>query len=98
MSPDGLVNPPCLNSSTETKYQMKSGLFLNVVIGKSATILELLSGKDETLLIRRNTFLVLDLGLYVINGITGFDIEGDSLSREGFDENLGKENEQGQQK
>ena len=77
---------------------MKGGLLLDVVVRQSAAVLELLSSKDETLLIRGDTFLILDLGLYVIDGITGFDIEGDSLSREGFDENLGKENEQGQQK
>ena len=41
---------------------MEGGLLLDVVIGEGAAILELLSGEDQTLLIGRNTFLVLDLG------------------------------------
>ena len=43
-----------LHSSTKTQDKMQSRLFLNVVIGKSATILELLASEDESLLIRRN--------------------------------------------
>ena len=55
-----------INSSTKTKNQVKSRLFLDVVIGEGTYVLKLLSGEDETLLIRGNSFLVLDLGLYVI--------------------------------
>ena len=35
--------------------QMKSRFFLDIVVAESATVLELLSGKDKTLLIRRDT-------------------------------------------
>jgi hypothetical protein len=35
---------------------------LDVVIRKSESILELLTGKDQTLLIRRDSFLVLNPG------------------------------------
>lgn len=59
---------------------MESGLLLNVVVGESATILELLASEDETLLIRRNTFLVLDLALDVVDGVRGLHLEGDSLA------------------
>merc|ERR1711965_614335 len=52
-----------LASSEERKHQVKSRLLLDVVIRKSAAILELLASENETLLIRRDTFLVLDLGL-----------------------------------
>jgi hypothetical protein len=31
------------------------------------------AGKDEALLVRRNAFLVLDLGLDVIDGVKGFN-------------------------
>ena len=48
---------------------MEGGLLLDVVIGEGTAILELLSGEDQTLLIGRNTFLVLDLGLDIINGV-----------------------------
>lgn len=34
---------------------MKGRLLLNVVIGKSTAILKLFAGKNETLLVRRNT-------------------------------------------
>jgi len=36
---------------------------LDVVVSKSASVLELLSGKDEALLIWRDAFFVLDLSL-----------------------------------
>jgi hypothetical protein len=41
-------------------------LLLDVVVGKGATILELLSSEDQTLLVRGNALLVLDLGLDVV--------------------------------
>ena len=67
---------------------MKSGLFLNVVIGKGPAVLELLSSENETLLIRGDSFLVLNLGLHIIDGIGGLDLEGDGLSRQGLNEDL----------
>merc|ERR1719171_2818581 len=36
-----------LHSTTKTEHQMKSRFFLNVVVGKRATILQLLAGEDE---------------------------------------------------
>ena len=41
---------------------MEGRLLLNVVVRESAAILELLTSEDQTLLIGRDTFLVLDLG------------------------------------
>jgi hypothetical protein len=38
-------------------------LLLDVVVRKGAAVLELLAGEDETLLVRGDTLLVLDLGL-----------------------------------
>ena len=67
---------------------MKGGLLLDVVVRQGTAILELLSGKDKTLLIRRNTFLILDLGLDVVNGIAGLDIQGDGLTRKSLYEDL----------
>ena len=49
---------------------MQRRLLLDIVIRESTAVLQLLSCKDQALLIRRNTFLVLDLGLDVVNGIT----------------------------
>lgn len=59
---------------------MKSGLFLNVVVTQGTTILELLSGKDQTLLVWGNSFLILDLGLDVIDGVGRFDLKSDGLA------------------
>jgi hypothetical protein len=55
-------------------------LLLDVVVGKGASILQLLAGEDQSLLIRRNTLLVLDLGLDVIDSVRRLDIQGDGLT------------------
>jgi len=49
-------------------------LLLDVVVSQGASIFELLSGEDQSLLIRGDTFLVLDLLFDVLNGITAFDV------------------------
>lgn len=48
-----------LGSTTEAEDQVEGGLLLDVVVRKSAAILELLSGEDQTLLVRGNALLVL---------------------------------------
>ena len=69
-----------LTSSSETKDQVKGGFLLDVVIAQGASIFQLLSGKDKTLLIRRDSFLVLDLSLDVVNGVRWLDIKSDGLA------------------
>jgi hypothetical protein len=59
---------------------------LDVVVGESTAILQLLSGEDQTLLVRGNALLVLDLGLDVVDGVGRLHLKGDSLAREGLDE------------
>ena len=49
-------------SSSKSEDEMESGLFLDVVIGKSSSIFELLTSEDKSLLIWGNTFFILDLG------------------------------------
>ena len=46
----------------------------------------MLPGEDQSLLVRRNPLLVLNLGFDIIDGIGGLDLEGDGLAREGLDE------------
>jgi len=46
----------------------------------------LLSGEDQSLLVRRYSLLVLDLGLNIVDRIGGLDLKGDSLARKGLDE------------
>ena len=48
----------------------------------------MLASEDEALLIGRNAFLVLDLGLDVFDGVTGLNIKGDGLASQGLDEDL----------
>merc|ERR1711934_181133 len=67
---------------------MESGLLLDVVVGEGSSILELLSSEDKSLLIWRDTFLVLDLSLDVLNGVSWLNIKGDGLTSEGLDEDL----------
>merc|ERR1719210_2701253 len=71
-----------------SENKMKSRLLLNVIIRQSSAIFELLSGKDKTLLLWRNSFLILDLRLDVRDRVVRLDIQGNRLSREGLDENL----------
>jgi len=49
-------------TTAESEHEMEGGLLLDVVIGKSAAIFELLAGEDQTLLIGGDSLLVLDLG------------------------------------
>ena len=59
---------------------MESRLLLDVVIGQGATVLKLLASEDQTLLIWGNSLLVLDLGLDVLDGVRGLDIQSNRLS------------------
>ena len=59
---------------------MESGLFLDVVVREGAAVFELLAGENESLLIRWNSFLVLNLRLYIIDSIRGLNLKGDGLS------------------
>ena len=48
-------------TAAQSEHEMQGRLLLDVVVRKSAAILELLAGEDQTLLIGRDAFLVLDL-------------------------------------
>jgi hypothetical protein len=63
---------------------VEGGLLLDVVVGESATVLKLISDEDQTLLIRRDPLLVLDLGLDVLDRVARFDLESNGLSSEGL--------------
>merc|ERR1712207_97943 len=67
---------------------MESGLLLDVVVGESSAVLELLTSEDQSLLVWWDTFLVLDLSLDVFDGVSWLDIEGDGLTSESLDEDL----------
>ena len=63
-------------------------LLLDVVVGQGAAVLELLASKDEALLIGRDTLLVLNLRLDVVDGVGRLHLEGDSLASQRLDKDL----------
>ena len=48
-----------LGTAAKSEDEVKSRLLLDVVVGQGAPVFELLAGKDQTLLVGRNSFLVL---------------------------------------
>ena len=50
------------DATAETQHQMEGRLLLNVVVLEGAAVFELLAGEDKALLVRRDAFLVLNLG------------------------------------
>merc|ERR1711972_109648 len=77
-----------LTATTQTEHQVKSRLLLNVVIGKGASILQLLAREDQALLVWRDPFFILDLCLDIVDGVRGLHLKSDGFPREGFNENL----------
>merc|ERR1739837_57376 len=54
----------------------------------SSSILQLLSSKDQPLLVWGDTLLVLDLGLDILNGVRRLHLQGDGLPSQCLDEDL----------
>merc|ERR1711959_493046 len=77
-----------LHAAAQPQHQVERGLLLDVVVAERAPVLQLLAGEDQALLVRRDPFLVLDLGLHVVDGVTRLDVERDRLPRERLDKDL----------
>jgi len=67
---------------------VKGRLLLDIVVRQGSTVFKLFASKDESLLIRRNAFLVLDLGLDVFDGVRWLNFQSDGFTRKGFHEDL----------
>merc|ERR1711878_220327 len=67
---------------------MEGGLLLDVVVRKSSSIFQLLSSKDQPLLVWGDALLVLDLGLDILNGVRRLHLQGDGLPGQCLDEDL----------
>ena len=67
---------------------MECRLLLDVVVAERATVLELLAGEDEPLLVRWNSFLVLDLLLDALDGVARHDTEHERLPGVNIDDDL----------
>merc|ERR1712061_91108 len=72
----------------KSQNKMESRFLLDVVVREGSSILQLFSSKDETLLIWGNSFLVLDLGLDILNGVRRLNLKSDGLPSEGLDKDL----------
>jgi len=67
---------------------VKSGFFLDVVVRESSAVFKLFTSKDESLLVRRDSFFVLNFGFNVLNGVRSVNVKSNCFTSEGFDEDL----------
>ena len=67
------------HTSAQPEHWVERRLLLDVVVSERATVLELLAGEDQALLVRRNALLVLDLRLDVLDGVVALNFERDRL-------------------
>lgn len=78
------------NGATQAKKEIHIhddiSYLLDIVVTQSSSILELFSGKNQPLLIRRNPLLVLDFRLHIVDCITRLYFKSNGLTRQGLDE------------
>merc|ERR1711971_806849 len=77
-----------LHTTSQTEYQMQSGLLLDVVVREGTAILKLFASKDQPLLVWGNAFFILDFGLDIFDGVRCFNLKGDGLACQGLNKNL----------
>merc|ERR1712079_502433 len=77
-----------LHTSSQPQNQVKGGLLLDVVVRKGPAVLQLLSSKDQPLLVWGDALLVPDLGLDILNGVRRLHLQGDGLPGQRLDEDL----------
>merc|ERR1712240_654971 len=70
---------PLLSTTPQSQHKMEGGFLLDVVIGQSPSILQLFTGKDQPLLIRGNSLLVLNLSLDIFDGVARLNLKGDPM-------------------
>ena len=59
-----------LHATTQAKHQVQRVLLLDVVVRQGPPVFQLLPCKVQSLLVGRNTFLVLHLCLHIVDGVT----------------------------
>jgi len=75
-------------TTSQTQHQVQGRLLLDVVITQRPSIFQLFTSEDQPLLLRRDTFFILNLRLYILDGIIGFHIQCNSFTREGLHKDL----------
>ena len=71
-----------LHATAQAQHQVQGGLLLDVVVSQGAAVLQLLAGKDQALLVRGDSLLVLDLGLDILDGVGRLHLQSDGLARQ----------------
>ena len=71
---------PFLGTTPQAEHQVKGGFFLDVVIGQGVAILQLLASEDQTLLIKRDSLLVLNFLFHIYDGVAWFDHDHQGIS------------------
>lgn len=56
-------------TASKPQNEVKRGLLLDIVVRESPSVLQLLAGEDQTLLVRRDPFLILNLLLHILNRV-----------------------------
>ena len=77
-----------LATTKKAQHEVKRALLLDVVVGERVAVLQLLAGKDQTLLVRGDALLVLDLRLHVVDAVPRLDLQRDGLASQSLHENL----------
>lgn len=77
-----------LKTTTQTQHQVQGGLLLDVVVREGSALLQLLTSKDQSLLVGGNTLLVLNFRLHVFNGIASLYFKSNGLACKCLHEDL----------
>ena len=67
---------------------MQSGFVLDAIVREASVVLQLLVGKEQSLLVKGNTLLVFDLPLHPIDRFRRLHIQGDSTATHSLGEDL----------
>ena len=67
-----------VSTSTQPKNEIDRTLTVDVVVSKSSAIFKLPSIENESLLIRWDSFLVLNFGFHIFDGVLMCDINFES--------------------
>ena len=79
---------PRVSATTKAQHQVESGILLYRIVLECVSILQLLTGEDQALLVWRDSFFVVYFGFDVLYSVVGFTLECYVSSSEGLHEYL----------
>ena len=77
-----------LLTSSKAQHQVQCRLFLNVVVSQRAAIFQLFASENQSLLIRRNAFFVLDFLFHLLDRVARLDVQRNRFARQRLDKDL----------